>query len=144
MVNKFDITHESKGFENLREWWVDYDGSVITWRPVAPYLFAEDSFGQSIIDTGLKILEGQRIRDGYFQAAIPGMYLPATISNPHAALWTLNTAHSFDPDEGFYFFEGVDERPPSMERKATFSRNAPKLIAIYGPSHDKDGRQIIY
>jgi hypothetical protein len=141
-MNKFEITSSSEGFEHLREWWVSYDDSVITWKPMHPFLFAVDDIGQSIIDAVFAILKHHESDGETFIAAHPNVRLPATASNPHAALCVLNEVLPFESDDEDYFDDesAGTHKPPVVK----YSRNAPRLIAIFGPSHDKFGNQIIY
>lgn len=141
MSHMFEITFESKGFEDLPTWWVSYDESKITWMSGAPYLFASDDFAHDIIMRAFKHLE-YRAREGdRFIAAHPGVYLPSTMSNPYTALLMVDSVMSTEP-ERIEWDEEEDGPKPSYVVK--FSPNAPKLIDIFGPSHDEDGNLIIY
>jgi len=142
MVNKFEITYSSEGFSNLAEWWVSYDDSVITWRPAEPFLFAIDGYAQSIVASALAILQHHAAYGETFIAAHPGVYLPSSASNPHAALCVLNVVAPFEAPDDEDFEDGIMRE--ANQPVVKFSRNAPKLIAIFGPSHDKYGNQIIY
>lgn len=140
MAKMFEITFKSKGFEDLPTWWVSYDDSKITWVPGMPYLIAEDEFGQDIVTRAFEQL-ADRAREGEtFIAAHPGVYLPSTMSNPHTALLMLDSAMSTEPER----IEWDEEDGPKPSYVVKFSPNAPKLIDIFGPSHDEFGNQIIY
>ncbi len=142
LVHKFEITSETPGFESLPEWWVSYDDSVITWRLFAPYLFEDDQAGGSFIIAARQWIEAEARGETSFIAAHPNVRLPATLSNPHTALYALNFVAPFEPSDELD--EDDDDYEPYDEYEVKFSKRAPKLSEIFGPSHDKDGNQIIY
>lgn len=131
-MSKFNISPDSPKFSSLPEWWFECDGSRVYWRPVAPYLFAQDERGTEIIEFMKQSLDSVSNGEDTFIAAHPGVHLPSDFSN------SLTVLHFS------LFFSGSSDDDEDGASGVKYSRNAPRPISIYGPSHDRDGNQIIY
>lgn len=133
----FSFNSNSQNFEERKPWWFEIDGARVHWEPRAPYLFSESDQGHKIVEEIMHDLENRP--SDWIQATPTGPDLISDISNPHTTLFIVNELY-----EGVIFFDDEDEDDGSDGSRVKYSKTAPKLITIFGPSEDKYGNPIIY